>query len=112
MIESYDFGAMVVDGQKYTADLIISPQKINSAWWRMEGHKLVLKDLEDVFKQDIEALVIGTGFFGLMKVQEDVIEAARLKRLSLHIEQTEKAVQIFNKLFLQTKTAGAFHLTC
>lgn len=112
MIESYDFGTMVVDGQKYTADLIIFPEKINSAWWRKEGHKLALEDLEEVFKDDIEALVVGTGFFGLMKVQEDVIQAAHLKGLSLQIEKTKKAAQIFSKLSSQKKTAGAFHLTC
>jgi len=112
MIESYDFGAMVVDGQKYSADLIISPLKVESSWWRKEGHKLALEDLAEVFKEEIEDLVVGTGFFGLMKVQEDVIEAARLKGLSLHIEKTKKAAQIFNELFSRKKTAGAFHLTC
>jgi hypothetical protein len=112
MIETYEFGAMVVDGRKYSADLIILPRKINSVWWRKEGHKLALEDLENVFKEDIETLVIGTGFHGLMKVQEDVIEAARLKGLSLHIEKTKKAAEIFNQLSSQKKTAGAFHLTC
>ncbi len=112
MIRSYDFGAMVIDGQEYFADLVILPRKINSAWWRKEGHKLALVDLEDVLKEDIEALVVGTGFFGLMKVQQDVLEAARVKGLILHIEKTQKAVQIFNQLFSQIKTAGAFHLTC
>jgi len=112
MIESCDFGAMVVNGQKYTADLIIFPRKVKSAWWRKEGHKLAVEDLEDVFKEDIEALVVGTGFFGLMKVQEDVKQAAHLKGLSIHIEKTKKAAQIFNELVFQKKTAGAFHLTC
>lgn len=112
MIESCDFGAMVVDGKKYTADLIILPQKIKPDWWRKEGHKLTLEDLEEVFKDDIEALVVGTGFFGLMKVQEDVVQAAHLKGLSLRIEKTKKAAQVFNELFPHKKTAGAFHLTC
>ena len=112
MIEKYDFGAMVVDGQKYAADLIIFPGRINPAWWRKEGHKLTREDLEDVLKEDLEALVVGTGFFGLMKVQEDVIEAARGSGLSLHVEKTKKAVEIFNQLCSQKRTAGAFHLTC
>jgi hypothetical protein len=112
MIEKYDFGAMVVDGQNYAADLIIFPSRINPAWWRKEGHKLTREDLEDVFKEDVEALVVGTGFFGLMKVHEDVIEAAQASGLSLHVEKTKKAVEIFNQLYSQKKTAGAFHLTC
>ncbi len=112
MIQSYAFGAMVINGQEYTADLIVFPEKIHPAWWRKEGHKLALEDLGDVFKENIEALVIGTGFFGLMKVEQVVLDAARAKGLVLHIEKTEKAVQIFNRLISQKKTAGAFHLTC
>jgi len=34
MIESYSFGQMVIDGQEYTSDLIIFPDRINSSWWR------------------------------------------------------------------------------
>jgi len=112
MIQNYAFGAMVIDGQEYSADLIVFPQKINPAWWRKEGHRLAVVDLEDVFKENIEALVIGTGFFGLMKVEQDVLDAARAKGLVLHVEKTEKAVQIFNRLISQKKTAAAFHLTC
>ncbi len=112
MIQGYTFGAMVIDGQEYSADVVIFPQRIQSTWWRKEGHKLCLMDLEDVLKEDIEALVIGTGFFGLMKVEPDVLAAARAKGLVLHIEKTPKAVQVFNQLISQKKTAGAFHLTC
>jgi len=112
MIQSYAFGSMVIDGQEYSADLIVFPHKLNSTWWRKEGHRLALVDLEDVLKEDIEVLVIGTGFFGLMKVEQDVLDAARAKSLVLHIEKTEKAVRIFNRLISQKKTAGAFHLTC
>jgi hypothetical protein len=112
MIESYDFGAMAVDGQKYTADLIILPGKIKSDWWRREGHKLALEDLKDVFLEDIEVLVVGTGFYGLMKVGEAVKQAATARGLTLHIEKTEKATRVFNELFSRKKTAGAFHLTC
>jgi hypothetical protein len=112
MIESYDFGAMAVDGQKYTADLIIFPGKIKSDWWRREGHKLTLEDLEGVFQEDIEVLVVGTGFYGLMRVEEDVKQAAQARGLTLHIEKTKKATQIFNEFSSRKKTAGAFHLTC
>jgi hypothetical protein len=112
MIQSYTFGAIVIDGQEYSADLIVFPDKMNSSWWRKEGHKLSLVDLEDVFKADIEVLVIGTGFFGLMKVEPEVLDAARAKGLVLHIEKTKQAVQIYNQLVSRKKTAGAFHLTC
>jgi hypothetical protein len=112
MIESYDFGVMVVDGQKFTADLIILPSRINSSWWRREGHRLALEDLADVQSEDIEALVIGTGFFGLMKIPEEVRKELTARGLELYIEKTKTAVKVFNSISGQKKTGGAFHLTC
>jgi hypothetical protein len=112
MIESYDFGAMVVDGTKYTADLILLPGRIEPSWWRKKGHQLALEDIDDVLQEDIEVLVIGTGFFGLMKVSSEVSQAVLSKGIVLRIEKTPKAAQIFNEFAVHQKTAGAFHLTC
>jgi len=45
-IDYYDFGVIIVDGRKYSRDLIITPKRIISNWWRVEGHKLCLEDLK------------------------------------------------------------------
>lgn len=112
MIESYNFGIMVIDGQKYTSDLIIFPDRIKSSWWRITGHRLCLQDLESVINEEPEVLVVGTGFTGLMKVEEEVINYAQEKEMTLIIEKTKKATQRFNELAPTKKTIGAFHLTC
>jgi hypothetical protein len=112
MIESYSFGLMVIDGQKYTSDLIIFPDRIQSSWWRITGHRLCLQDLESVIKEEPEVLTIGTGFTGLMKVEEEVKNYAQEKGIILIIEKTKKATQKFNELAPTKKTIGAFHLTC
>jgi hypothetical protein len=103
---------MVVDGRSYSADLIIHPQKIDPSWWRKEGHQLTVADLETVFRDELDALIIGTGFFGMMQVREEVQEVARSRGLELHIEKTAQAVRIFNEISVRKRTAGAFHLTC
>lgn len=112
MIESYDFGRMVVDGKTYSSDVVIYPDLINSSWWRKSGHRLCLEDLDNVFKENPEILVIGTGFMGLMKVEEEVKQYVKKKGISLYTKKTKNAVQIFNDLSSQKKTIGAFHLTC
>jgi len=112
MIESYSFGQMVIDGQKYTSDLIIFPDRINSSWWRNSGHKLSLDDLEDVLKEEPEVIVVGTGAAGVMKVEEGVKKYSQEKRIILLIEKTKKATEMFNELAPEKKTIGAFHLTC
>jgi len=112
MIDAYSFGQMVIDGERYTSDLIITPSGIKSSWWRNSGHKLCLNDLEEVLQEELEVLVIGTGFSGLMKVEEEVKLFARSKEIRLIVEKTGEAVKSFNKFSLQKKTIGAFHLTC
>ncbi len=112
MIDSYSFGRMVVDNKAYTSDLIIFSDRIQSSWWRKTGHRLCLEDLDDVFLEELEVLVIGTGFSGLMKVEDDVKRKARTTGVELLIDKTEKAVQRFNEIYLSKQTIGAFHLTC
>jgi hypothetical protein len=112
MIDHYEFGRMEVDGRSYTADLIILPRTILASWRRQEGHRLALADLEDVLRENLQALVIGTGFFGLMKVDKEVDRAAQEKGIELHIERTKEAIGLFNRLAGQKRSAGAFHLTC
>lgn len=112
MIESYNFGIIVIDGQKYTSDLIIFPDRVESSWWRNTGHRLCLQDLESAIKEEPEVLVVGTGFTGLMKVEEEVKDYAQEKGITLVIEKTKKATQSYNELAPTKKTIGAFHLTC
>ncbi len=112
MIESYDFGRMEIQGQTYASDLILFPDKIKDSWWRETGHKLSLKDVEDVFQDAPEVLVIGTGYYGLMKVEEEVKEQARAKGITLVVEKTKKSIQSYNTIASKKKTVGAFHLTC
>ena len=112
MIESYAFGRMDVDGRPYTSDLILFPDKINDSWWRKSGHIVCLEDLEDVFKEDPEVIIIGTGFYGLVRVEEEVKRHAKSKGVMLVVEKTKKAVENFNSLASKKKTIGAFHLTC
>lgn len=112
MIESYAFGRIVLSGKAYTSDLIIYPEKIDSSWWRKTGHRLCLQDLQKVLEEDLEVLVIGTGYMGLMKVEEEVKRYAEIHGFQLIVEKTKKAVEIYNSLHTHKKTVAAFHLTC
>ena len=50
MIENYSFGSITIDGKSYRSDLIIYPDHIDDSWWRVEGHKLCLKDIDSAMK--------------------------------------------------------------
>lgn len=112
MIDLYSFGKMEIQEQVYTKDLIILPDKIISPWWRVSGHKIIMKDLLDVFAYKFEILVIGTGYYGLVKIDQEVYEQAEKKDFSIITAKTSKAVKLFNENQLTKTTIGAFHLTC
>jgi len=111
-IEHYSFGKITIDGETYTSDVIIYPERVDSSWWRKEGHTLHIEDLQDVLNADPAVVVIGTGFFGIMKVPKETIAYLESKGIEVHAARTGKAVEVFNALQKGKKVIAAFHLTC
>lgn len=111
-IEHYSFGKITIDGKTYTLDVIIYPERVDSSWWRKEGHSLYIVDLKDVINAKPEILVVGTGYTGLMVVPEETISYLKSKGIEVHVARTVKAVEIFNDLQKNKKVIAALHLTC
>jgi len=112
LIESYGFGRMRIDGVAYTSDLIVFSDHVKPDWWRVEGHKLHVEDLAEVLKAKPETLVVGTGYFGLMKVLPETESHLQAEGIRLIAERTGKAYRIYNSLSRSGRVVGAFHLTC
>ncbi len=112
MIDTYTFGRITVDGKTYKSDVIIYPERVNSSWWRKEGHNLCLEDLEEVLLFKPEVLVIGKGKPGLMKVSPAAAEQIRRQGIEVYAEPTEKAVRLYNEICTRKKAVAALHLTC
>lgn len=60
--------------KKYTSDVIIRPEGDVLSWWRREGHKVHLEDVEKILKGKLEILIFGTDYSGMMRVPDEVIE--------------------------------------
>jgi len=112
-IDTYSFGRILVDGKAYSADLILYPDHIQENWRRKKGHFLEMDDLAGVTDVPCDALIIGTGANGAMKVAGDT--TARLNRMGILWEAhaTGKACDRFNALIQEGKQViAALHLTC
>lgn len=115
MIESYDFGVIIINGKRYTNDVIVFPERVMDGWWRKEGHRLYVEDLKEILEHEPrpEVLVVGTGYHGLVKVSPEVEKALESRGIELVVQPTKEACQTFNKLLESSKgVVGAFHLTC
>lgn len=111
-IDRYSFGKIIVDGSPYTTDVIIYPDRVDASWWRKEGHRLHLDDLAAVLQQKPEIIVIGTGFFGFMKVPDDVVRFLHETGIRVEIARTISAVNTYNSVSGTHRTFACFHLTC
>lgn len=115
MIDSYDFGVMVIRGKRYMSDVIVFPEKVIDGWWRREGHRIYVEDLREIFSHTPlpEVLVVGTGYSGLVKVMPEVENALKARGIKLIVQSTREAYKTFNQLLRSSRLiAGAFHLTC
>lgn len=112
-ITNYTFGHIEVDGQDYSTDVIITPKGVQAGWWRKEGHNLAIDDLDTVIDAKPEVLIIGSGYYGRMRVPASTRSFLNNKGIKLEVLQTPKAVEVFNELQQQyARVAAALHLTC
>lgn len=112
MIKSYNFGNIIVDGKKYTSDLIIFPDKIIDNWVRKKGHELNPDDIEDIIQYNPDYLVIGKGAYGFMKISRKTKEILKSNDIELIALKTKKACKKFNEISEEKDVVGAFHITC
>jgi hypothetical protein len=110
-IEGYHFGHLVVDGEEQTRDVIVLPERVLTNWWRADGHRLVLADLEDVIDELPERLVVGTGAYGQMRPDPETLERLRQRGVEVEALPTDEAVRRYGELDPHC-TAAALHLTC
>lgn len=113
IIEEYSFGRIRVGGKAYTSDVIVYPDRVDSSWWRMDGHCLVPEDLADLLLDPSTVLVIGTGYSGRMEVPAETIADLRGRGMQVLATPTKDAVEEFNRLQRQhARVVAALHLTC
>lgn len=111
-IEDYSFGKITIDGKNYISDVIIYPERVDSSWWRKEGHCLDIDDLKDVIDVKPEILVVGTGAYGAMIIPRRTEDYLKAKGIRLIAQKTDEAVRTFNELSGSARVVAALHLTC
>jgi len=113
LIESYSFGRMVIDGAVYSNDLLVIGEEIKCGWWRKEGHSLQVSDIKDALDRlQPEVVIVGTGYFGMMKIPKETRSYLEERGIELVAERTEKAYGVFNGLSNSKRVLAGFHLTC
>jgi hypothetical protein len=113
-IESYKFGAMVIDGREEQRDLIVTPSEVKPGWWRNQSHELTISDLTEALMPEVRLLVVGNGAYGRMRAHPELENELQLRGVAMEVMPTSQAVDRVNELLATHvgKWAAAFHLTC
>jgi len=87
-------------------------RQVDAAWWRREGHLLQAEDLADALRAKPGVLIIGTGYYGVMRVPRETVERIAALGIDVNVEKTGRAVELHNDLELAGNVIAALHLTC
>ncbi|MHC4222834.1 MAG: Mth938-like domain-containing protein [Planctomycetota bacterium] len=111
-IDSCSFGQITVAGTQHTTDILVFPDKVQSNWWREEGHRLDMQDLTTILEAGPKTPVIGTGHYGHLEVPLETRNRLLAYGIQVHAAPTPQAVTLFNSMEGTPGLVGAFHLTC
>ena len=98
-IDSYSFGSIQIDGRDYSGDVILLGGDVRGAWWREAGgHVYAVEDFGELLAAAPEVVVLGTGYFGRVKVLEETLTEFADAGSEVLVERTGGAVETFNRL--------------
>lgn len=112
IIEDYQFGKIVINGEVHKKDVIILPSRIIGNWWRREGHLLHITDLQEVLIARPQVLIIGQGANSRMRISSEIVDALNIAGIEMIALDTSNACKEYNKRSSTSEVAAALHLTC
>lgn len=116
-IDSTRFGSITIEGKTFENDVVIRldgeiekrKKKLSKAVYGT-SHKISLDEAKDLFDQDAEKLIIGTGQTGMVKLSDEAEAYFEKKKCQVKLLPTPEAIRAWNKS--KGKTLGMFHITC
>ncbi len=116
-IDFISFGKVVVSGQSFKDILIIEEQVIPRNKGTLKAiygtsHLIRKEEVETLLKGKPEAIVIGTGFAGMVRVDKDLIKKLEKKGSKVYALNSRDAVNKFNELAGKKRVNALIHTTC
>jgi len=111
MIENYSFGRIKINGKEYQHDVIVHKGVVKS-WWRVSGHEVGLRDIEEIIEEKPQVVIFGKGASGVMRITKEVADFLKESGIEIIETDTQEAVVKFNELTKTKDVVGCFHLTC
>lgn len=112
-IDAYSFGSIVIGDEKHTSDVIIYPDgQVEGSWRRAKGHRLSVEDISPLIESKPDAIVAGTGAYGMMKPDQELVKLLYDRGIEFRVMKSKKATEEYNRLKGEKNVGACFHLTC
>jgi len=116
-IDKTKFGSITVDGEKYDYDILIRlDKKVEKRQKKLSkevygtSHTISLAEVEYVYEEGAEKIIIGTGQSGMASLSDEAVEFFKHKNCQVELLPTPEAIECWNKA--KGQTIGLFHITC
>ncbi len=116
--DSTKFGSVTVNGERYKDIMVVDGEVVPRDLDMLHdsygtGHVIAPQEVDRLFENAVDCVVVGTGQSGVLKVTEDLKEAARASGTKLITAKTPEAIMKFNELAKEGKEVNALiHVTC
>ena len=117
LINDTSFGSITVDGESYEHDIIITlegtvkkrKKKLSKSIYG-SSHTISLPEIEYVYQENADGIVIGSGQYGVARLSQEASEFMVDKKCRVVLKNTPEALQEWNRS--KGNWIGLFHITC
>jgi len=116
-INDTSFGSINVNGKNYDHDIIITlenqvkkrKKKLSKNIYGT-SHTISLPEIEHLYQDNTEGIIIGSGQYGVARLSEEASEFLSSKNCRITLKPTQEAIQEWNSS--DGNWVGLFHITC
>jgi hypothetical protein len=78
------------------------------------GHVVGIQpaDVEELLEHGASVVVLSRGFYERLQICQQTLQMLKDKNIPVHVEQTEEAVRLYNKLRETERVGALIHSTC
>jgi hypothetical protein len=107
---------MEVEGVGSGKDFKLYPGGGREWDWRETGTQHVPgiqpSDIEELLDHGAEVVVLSKGMQERLHVSPESLQMLRQRGITVHVEETRRAVEVYNDLAMRERVGGLFHSTC
>jgi hypothetical protein len=115
-ITHFSWGKVEVDGRLTFRDAKLFPGGAREWDWRETGthHRPGIQpaDVNELLEEGARVIVLSRGVMKQLLVCRETLQLLADRGITVHVLQTEEAVQLYNELRKREAVGGLFHSTC